>query len=401
MKNSFLYFLLTPFGFFLLIRCFFPILWCSEYLFVNTFSNEYFIIVFIHLIYLLFQSFLIIIFYNKIKSIVEINRDVISTNRNYNNITFLLLFILSLFFIYGTMPLLLDGGSDALVIIGEDEKFTTWFNFGTIRVILIPLLLIWYFQKNLFYRYLILFYILIFSILDGKKGGVIILINNFFFIHYFLSKNSLKINFKLFLTLTIFIIISILYAVLQFNRTIGLDIDLNSIFLGLTKITELTYNSFTSYLEQMISMNGLKYAVNYSDQLGSLGIFKYFFNSFTKLLFGFGIDKSIGPFLNYELFGSSFPNGVNPILFFELIFISGNIYFSLFSFLILYIVFHLIYNRIKKLIIAVNYNYFDTSIHYYFILFYLSLLSDTLNAIRALPFIFVLFILKKIFNLKI
>ena len=363
--------------------------------------NIYFIIVFIHLIYLLFQSFLIIIFYNKIKSIVEINRDVISTNRNYNNITFLLLFILSLFFIYGTMPLLLDGGSDALVIIGEDEKFTTWFNFGTIRVILIPLLLIWYFQKNLSYRYLILFYILIFSILDGKKGGVIILINNFFFIHYFLSKNSLKINFKLFLTLTIFIIISILYAVLQFNRTIGLDIDLNSIFLGLTKITELTYNSFTSYLEQMISMNGLKYAVNYSDQLGSLGIFKYFFNSFTKLLFGFGIDKSIGPFLNYELFGSSFPNGVNPILFFELIFISGNIYFSLFSFLILYIVFHLIYNRIKKLIIAVNYNYFDTSIHYYFILFYLSLLSDTLNAIRALPFIFVLFILKKIFNLKI
>jgi hypothetical protein len=400
LKNNFLFFLLTPFGFFLLIRCFFPILWCLNFLTSTNFSNQYYFLVLFHLLYLFFESLLILLFFNKINKIIENQRNIISISNNYTNIVILLLLILTLLFNLATIPLLIDGGSDALVSIGETEKFSTWFIFGIIRIILIPLLLVWYFEKNIFLRFLIFFYILIFSLLDGKKGGLIILLNDIFLIHYFFSKKKLQISFKLILILIVIIVITIFYAVLQFNRTIGLDTDFKSIIFGVTKIFDLMYNSFTSYLEQMITMNGLNYAVKYSDQLGTLGTFKYLFNSFTKIIFGYGIDQSIGPFLNYELYGSLFPNGVNPILFFELIFISGNIYFSFFSFLILYLIFHLIFKRSKKLIYAININLFDASIHLFIILFYLSLLTDVLNAIRGLPFIFILIFIKYLHKIK-
>ena len=400
MKNSFLYFLFTPFGFFLLIRCLFPIIWCLIFLSSTNISNQYYSLVFFHLLYLIFETGLIFKFYNKIKKLIEIQRDTIYLSRNYNNIVLFLLIILSIFFNLGTMPLLIEGGSDALVSLGETEKFSTWFIFGAFRIILVPLLLIWYFEKKIFLKFLIFVYIFIFSIIDGKKGGLIILLNNIIFIHYFLSKKKLRISFKFIMIITIVIIISILFAVLQFNRTIGLDTDFNSILFGITKVFTLTYNSFTSYLEQMITMNGLNYAVKYSDQLGTLGIFKYLFNSFTKILFGYGIEQSIGPFLNYELYGSLFPNGVNPILFFELIFISGNIYFSFFSFLIIYIIFHFIFQRSKKLIYSININLFDSAIHFSIILFYLSLLTDVLNAIRGLPFIFILILIKYLYKFK-
>ncbi len=395
-----MYFLFTPFGFFLLIRCFFPIIWCLIFLSSTNFSNQYYFLVFVHLLYLFFETGLIFIFYNKIKKIIEIQRDIIYLSRNYNNIVFFLLVILTLFFYLGKMPLLIEGGSDALVSLGETEKFSTWFIFGTIRIILLPLLLIWYFEKNLFVKFLIFVYIFIFSIIDGKKGGLIILFNNIIFIHYFLSKKKLQISFKFIMIITIVIVISFLFAVLQLNRTIGLDTDFNSILFGITKVFTLTYNSFTSYLEQMISMNGLNYAVKYSDQLGTFGTFKYIFNSFTKILFGYGIEQSIGPFLNYELYGSSFPNGVNPILFFELIYISGNIYFSFFSFLILFFIFNFIYLRSKKFIYSLNNNLFDSAIHLAIILFYLSLLTDILNAIRAFPFILFLIFIKYLHKIK-
>ena len=400
MKGSFFYFTFTPFGFFLFIRCLFPIIWCFNFLYGNNLGNQYYFLVFSHLIYLLFEAFLSIIFFKKISSIIENHREVIYINRNYNITTLFLLIILTVFFTFGSMPLLIEGGSDALVSIGETEKFSTWFIFGSIRIILIPLLLIWYFQKKIFYKVLIFIYILIFSILDGKKGGIIILLNNVFFIHYFLSKKRLTINYKLLVALTFFVCISILYAVMQFNRTIGLDTDFNSLILGFTKVVNLTYDSFTSYLEQMITMNGLKYAAHYSDQLGSFGTIKYLFNSFTKLLFGYGIEQGIGPYLNYELYGSMFPNGVNPILFFELIFIGGNIYFSILSFFILLFIFQFIYTRSKKLIISTNTNLIDTAIHFSIILFYLSLLTDILNAIRSLPFILFLLLIKYLTKIK-
>jgi hypothetical protein len=149
-------------------------------------------------------------------------------------------------------------------------------------------------------------------------------------------------------------------------------------------------------LEQIHNLNGINYISNYSNELGDFGSFKYFFNSFIKIISpSNGINKSIGPYLNKMIYDSEIPNGVNPTFFYELIFISGNKYFGLISFifipLILFILFRLyriMYINAKKLDI------YSLSIYLFLLKFLLFFLNDTLNAIRTLPFILILVFFK-------
>jgi hypothetical protein len=401
LNNKILYFLLSPFGFFLLFRCIIPEIWCINFLIDYNIATQYYFLVFSHLIYLVLETILMILFFNKISLIIQKNRQNVSVNKNYSSLSYILILGLSILVYFSTIPLFEDGGSDAIVSMGETDKFSTWLVFGIIRIIITALLFFAYFENNNFKKLLFFLFIIFFSILDGKKGGVVFFFNSIIFTHYFFSSKEPKINLRLFLISTIFILVSIVYAVIQFNRTIGLDIDYESLTIGFNKIINLTYSSFSSYLKQMIKLNGLKYAEAYSNNLGIFGTVKYLLNSFTKLLFGIGIDQAIGPYLNYSLFGSLFPNGVNPILFFECIFVGGNMFYSILSFPLLILIFIFLYNRSRKLLYSANNNLIDTAIHFNFIIFYLTLLTDTLNAIRSLPFLLLLYLIKILSKIKL
>lgn len=385
-----IYLILGPFGIFFLFRVLLPSIWCFDFLVINDITHKYYDIVFLHLIYLLLEGFLVIalsiyivnlsIKYRKYRNAQEY---IIKKNAQGNKyaIIAILGIIFFLIFNFDSLPIFLDGGSDALVALVESEKTKTWIMYGLLSIftgmLLISILYIKSKKMKIFYFIILLFT----SLINGKKSALVGFLSKFLF-SYFLF-NPTKPYLPV-IKIGIGFLLSIIFIVLQFTRTAGLDFDIFQVF---NIIFGLIYSSSTVYLSQIINGGGIEYIELYSELLGNGGSIIYILNPFMKFLFGIGIYKAPGPFLGEMLYGYTFPNGVNPTLFFEPMFVFGSYLAIIFSFLNLIIVFILAKYFIKKTIIN-----FDTSILLtitYFGLFYsmLSFTSDTLNAVRNLPFI--------------
>lgn len=386
-----IYLILGPFGIFFLFRILFPEIWCIDFLVNNTLNHKYYDIVILHSVYLLFEGFLIISLMIYIINLVVKCRQYRKTqlyinNTNYQGLKFSIISLIGiiLFFIFNfhTLPIFMNGGSDAIVALGEQQKTKTWFMYGMLGIItnlfLFSIIYLKSMKKKVFYGVVLL----LVSLVSGKKSALIALFSKVIFVYFMFNIKKPKLPI---IKIGVALLLSIVFIVFQFSRTSGVDFDISQVF---NIIFGLVYSSSTVYLNQFINMGGLEYAQMYSNSLGDGGSIVYILNPFMKFLFGIGIEKSIGPYLLYQFYGSEIPDGVNPTLFFEPIFVFGNYAAIVFSFINLFIVFKFAKYFIKKTIINFDKSLLITITFFGLFMSSLSFTVDTLNTVRVLPFVF-------------
>lgn len=385
MINNLLYF--SYIYIIILIRSIFPLFWIwNNYIEIK---YKYMTILVYHSIYLIFQLCIFLLIIKWIKKIHPTRKKAFKIKGTVDIYIFLVL-ILYIIIDYKQIPIFMSKGSDSLVELVETSKIKIWIIYSLLNIAKIYSLTRYiYYEKKLS-----LINALIISILPGKKALVLFLIMNYYFIKYLYYKNTLQIK-KIYGIL--FLLLGSFYIVIIYGRTNEVvENDILKIF----EIFKITYYSMTSYLSQMFVANGISYSSEYSEMLGRYKILVYFFNSFTKILFGLGIEKSIGPYLSYKLYGNNFPNGVNPTLFFELYYI----YDSLISLFILIIIVVLLVIALKLTIKSIlRYrvkNLFICSL--YLVLFFeeIGIFFDSLNSIRSMFLPLLLLISLKLFCKK-
>ena len=237
-----------------------------------------------------------------------------------------LLSLLSVAFVYvltGTdTPLFMSGGSDAamLVYMNSSTKggaFAVDVLVLSLSVVIMPLVFL---SRSTIGRFVLLLCCVLLAIHSGKKTGLVLLVGQIALIIFgmgFRPGRALVYCASLALIAGAFFSLQFLRTTLHYDNEIALED-------AVPAIANMIYGSSTSLYEQMFTQNGVSLAVRYSDHLGSMPAMTYWANSYTKILFGTGIDQSIGPFLSSELYGNMNPNGVNPTLPFEFIFVFGN-----------------------------------------------------------------------------
>jgi len=275
----------------------------------------------------------------------------------------------------------MDLGSDSIVALNETNKIKTWLSYGLMSTIVVILLVAATYEKDtkkIVYR----LFAFLASIITGKKSALLAFFMKYLLIQYIFSKNKKTNVLILFLAM----LMSLVFGLVQFINTGIVQEDIGWIDLTLS----ILYSHGTSYLGQFISLNGVDFALSYSESISG-GSLAYFFNPFVKFITGSGIDRAIGPYLSYHLFGNTFPNGVNPTLFFELIFVFGD---TLYGFFVIPIM--IIWLYIQKLIfrkIITTHVFLLKTGFLLLLFFFFGFLFDSLNAIRLLPFVLIPFIM--------
>ena len=76
-------------------------------------------------------------------------------------------------FNFNTLPIFMDGGSDAMVALGEKQKINTWFMYGMLSMLSTLLLFSIVSIKSKGGKYIYGFVLLLFSLVTGKKAALI------------------------------------------------------------------------------------------------------------------------------------------------------------------------------------------------------------------------------------
>ena len=384
-----IYLIVGPFGVFLFFRVLLPSIWCLDFLISNYFSHKYYEIVFVHMVYLLLEGFLTIsLMVYIVNSVVKFRRyygsQVCIDKKEKEGKKYALIAIVGifLFFIlnFNSLPIFMSGGSDAIVSLGEMQKTKTWFMYGILGLFVIVLLFSIIYIKSTTKKYLYGVILVLASLITGKKAALISLLNKFVFV-YFITSSRPKLPF---LKIGIFIIISVFFILIQFSRTHGHEITIYNM-LGI--LFNLIYYSSTNYLDWMFTLDGISHIELYSETLGFMGWVKYTLNPFLKFLFGIGVEQAIGPFLNYQFYGFEFPNGPQPTLFFEYMFVWGTEFAFIGAFLNMVLIFLLSRVIFEKLLYYINKSMLVTVTLFLSFLACFSLLLDTPLTVRTLPFI--------------
>ncbi len=381
-----------PFGFYLLFRCFLPLVWCFNFIYTN--NNHHNIeLVYFHTFYLLINTFLCIkiikyIAYSTIPK-PAYHRSLYSRSEGSFGFYAAVFTFIFLYIVLGDqIPIFAaEGGSEALLNFSKQNKTTSWIIFGIIDLLILYFLVTFNSTEGKFKRYISLLLSLFGSISAGSKVGLVAFFGKFFTIQALFKKDKLSIK-----TITFLIIslpLSFAFILIQFARTLDINIPISS---AVGVLITLVFNSSTSYLNQFIVRDGIMLSSQYAQMLGDFGFMRYFLNPFL-VVFGYdGIGMSIGPYMAGFLYGQTNDGGINPILFFELIFIFGPTIGIPLSFIFMYLIF-----KLSKFLIKSAFIFKDTSkimsaclVGMSFLC--LTFLTDTLNAIRALPFFLIPFI---------
>lgn len=121
----------------------------------------------------------------------------------------------------------------------------------------------------------------------------------------------------------VFIALGIVAVGLLLQVTSGQLSQLGALEL-VVQVTEVFFYSSNFLYILMFERGGIELLSEYRtvNELDYYGGLKYFLNPLFAV-FGMGLNSSIGPFLNYELFGSVDSRGVNPTLFWEVAAVYG------------------------------------------------------------------------------
>jgi hypothetical protein len=383
--------LLGPLGLFIVFRVVFPLIWCVDYLFSKDDSTEAFQLVGAHLFYLLLQGVLLIILMLEMVSSSERLRRVRSSlgylrekEHQAKNSLYICVGLLIIFFLlnFNSLPIFMEGGSDAIMMLNEERKGHTWFMYGVLGSLLLIFCVVFAHYRSLLKKSLVALVTLVSAVTTGKKASLFSVFGKLLLTHYGLSLR--KPRLPLFLILSFGLICS-WFIVFQFSRTAGFDFHIFEIG---SILCDLIYSSSTVYLEQIIRLEGFRYAEAYAEGLGAFGPVVYILNPFTKVILDTGISKAPGPFLGEMLFNSSTPNGANFTLFFEYYFSWGGYcgawlsfaHMTLTFFLARFFFFRFLYDWKEHLLVS--------SVWLGLFLSCFSFLADALYTTRSLPFVF-------------
>lgn len=390
-----IYLIIGPLGIYFFFRVMLPIIWCSNFLITNGFDHKYSVLVLIHLLYLVIEGLLTIylmVYINNKVAKYRVFRDsqeyVFKKNKEAEYLIPIVLFLILIFLIFEfkTLPIFLKNGSNAIVLLGEKQKDKTWLLYGLSYFVSSFLLFFIIYIKS--YKKKFIYIIILFSIaiVTGKKAALITIFSNLIFIYYIFSIKKPKFPF---IKVGLGLLSGVIFALYQYSQTLGSRFNL----ILFNKLFNIISSSSTNYLAQIVQQGGIYYAPLYSKSLGIGGPIIYILNPFEKFIFGFGIHKSIGPFLTFVLYNYKLPFGVNPTLFFEYIFVYGSELAIPLAFINLILVFMLAKYFIMKVIYNFNKNILVTITFFGLFISCISFTLDTLNTIRELPFVLLPYLL--------
>jgi hypothetical protein len=393
----FFLFLFTPLGLFVIYRVIFPFDWCINFISSNP-SYKAIDVVYWHMLYL-FILFIGVLFVFRTFIVIQKSTLRKSLNENYiskPSFPFIPVFTIILILLLAPIPLFHEGGSDATLLAYQDPntKSASWLVSGILSTLSLPLYFLVFYEKNFRRKILYIVLLIICAISDGKKAGFLEFILDMLLVAGFTLNLGKRITFKYIALFIVVLMGAFFFAIYQYFKTTNKSVSLNELANSFSIMIDLAYLSFCSYLDQIHVLNGLDLIEIYHRQLGNHNIINYFFNSYIKMLgLPGGIKKSIGPFLNYWLYGSDRPNGVNPIFFYELIFITGNKYYGIVAIFILPVIFYFIIIYYRLLAYIKRVDIYKMAIYLFMIKFLTGFLTDTLNAIRSLPFLALLVVI--------
>lgn len=388
-----IYILSGPIGIFLVFRVILPIIWCFNFLAKETSDHKYYYLVLFHLLYLIVEGLLCIILIIQVNKLIKMYNK-IKYNRENGQIAkitsfTLLSIVIFLIFNYNSLPIYLEGGSDAIVFLDEQYKIRAWFFFSFLWINLILLTFAYAYETRKKRKIIYAILILAISTLPGKKSAVITALSNMLFLNYVFQPHRFSLSDLL--KIVILFIIGISFAIFIYLNTLSYynaDVEFSTYLDLVFMFFNLLYSSSTVYLEDFIISDGLSLADEYSKSLGTYGPFVYILNPFLKFFFGTGIEKAIGPYLSYHLYNDPIPHGVNPTLFFEYIFVFGSETASIFAFFHMIFILYFINFLLRKMIKNKR-NMFLSATFYSLILLSFFFLADALNAIKRLPFVLI------------
>jgi len=403
----FLFLMLSIIGQHLIFRGVIPFTWIIYNIFT---IQKHLYVLTLHMIYLLVLIFVDVKLLKLLvnKSISTIPHIVNYNNKKENNylgiiiLGYLLIIAIAIFQPF-PLPILGERGSDTVIFIDLEYKSSLWFISVLLLVIKLYLFFVIFKSKKKPIKIAAFILIIIYSIIFGKKSAILSILSSLTFLYIIYRGYQLKLlkirNYGIYLSkrnmiiaffISAFLFIGIYFALLQYFRTLQQEFEIPNVLNASIMFINVVISSATIYLVQFFLLDGINYYNLYSEALGNFGVLTYFLNPILKFLFNEGIDMAIGPFLNYQLFGSTTPHGVNPTIFFELVFVLGSVELGfIFSILVMIIVYKLAKFSINYIIYHRYGDIHKTSFALAILQFLLFFTADTLNAIRMyLPVLF-------------
>jgi hypothetical protein len=280
------------------------------------------------------------------------------------------------------LPIFGKHGSDSLVVLNEESKLMGLLIAGLILTKL-SLVTTFFISKR---KLLSFIFLSILCLISGKKAAVLELLQlmTLGFLYY----RTVKIYYlKWMLILTPMILY---YIIMQYSGSKGVDpIDMISNISELPIILiNLVYYASNIHLVQLFEWGALSDFYEYGQKVNAL---EYFLNPILKFLSLGGVERTLGTYLSYQLFGGDLPTGANMTLPLEAYATSG-----LFGYFASFVVMIFCYSMVRKSSLIVKrgkyrfLKFINSSIAIIFILFFL---ADPLNAYRSYIFIFSLHVI--------
>lgn len=345
-------------------------------------------LLYFHIMYTIISIGLISVLFIRVASV---STGTVKGNKKQNKFLYLLVLygvVVSLLFNV-KLPIFNSGGSDAIVKFHEESRLSGLLlqSFSLPVMGCIALLLNGKKSK--------LLYILcaFFLIAAGKKAGILTGIH-FMTLFVVMYGCSPKYLMKL---LPLLFVIGFGFASLQLLRSTPIEsIKIIEFLNNIEAFWRIIFISASLFLIQLYEWGGYEFLLTYKI---SENAFEYFFNPFLKVLDAGGVDKMLGPFLNYKLFGSNIPNGSNMTLPIELFALGGLAPMFLGSIIsVIFFVFGFIFLIRDKTMTPLKLILFGT-----FFKFYLFIYPDIVNGYIFLFFdliiIFLLYVGLSLFNL--
>lgn len=339
---------LTPIFYIVVYRQLLPLYW--YYSFEGEAVDQYTLIYISHIVYLflqlIFNSFIIFYLYTKI--IIRPRLKDFSKNCHTEALSMKIIsiFVLAVFFMKNTLPILSGLNSEILVQFHNSKKILTLLGFGVLGILSTYAMISFAYRKTKRFKWALL--IAAFpAVASAKKAALLVFFQD---LTLLLLLSRVKFDRTLILKLIAGVVIAGVFGVIIYLQTEKLGF--GDVVTVLNIVLDMYYASSTSYLNIFWQDLGYSYASQYRESIGSPVSFQYLANPFLKVLGFEGIEYSIGPYLS-NIFNSGgsggILTGVNPTLFFEMAFVMGDAAGIAVAYILLIIIYLFLFKVISRL----------------------------------------------------
>lgn len=277
-------------------------------------SSFYYILILSHTTYLMISLFVCYIMVNNLRYIRVGNIKISNQGRRF--IYLLLIYgLLILLFLNKNLPVFNSGGSDAIVRFNQESRLNGLLLSSLYLPIIGCVILIFAGSRSGF----LLIFLIILLTAAGKKAGVLGGVH----LLVLLVLVTRKVPKFVIGSLPFLPILAVGFAVYQLiGSSSQARLTTLLFFDNIFNLMDIIQISASLFLIQLFDWGGLVYLESYMHKESA---YDYFFNPFHKVLGTGGVDKMLGPYLNYKLFGSEIPNGSNMTFPIELYALGGSL----------------------------------------------------------------------------